>query len=210
MDPEPLEPLEVNTEFDRRLAPFRRMIWRRLGAGLAVFLGLEFALIFFILSDHNVLRMQTMNGALVGVGGLVVFTLGALLLVLPAKLIAIESLKQIREAQKIAQDSGREMGRFIERAEPVLKRVEALAETIDKRSEQAALDLKGGSRRIEEGLDKLTGVFSRPIPSVGPAKFVRPAGYPDPGGSGHVESAPAVAAAPAEVGGAEGNGSHPR
>lgn len=162
-----VEPIEVETEIDRRLAPFRRRVWKRLGAAVLVFLALEFLLIFFIFSDRNVLRAQTFNGALTMVGGLTVFTLGALLLVLPAKLIAVESLKQIKEAQRLAYDSSTQMNAFIERVDPIVKKVDSLIETLDKRSGQAILDLKEESGKIRLEVEKVSKAFTQPIKGVG-------------------------------------------
>jgi len=182
------DPINLQTEFDQLLSGFKRKIFAWLGAVLGAFILIEFALIFFFFSDHNVLRMQSFNGALVMAGGLCVVAVTSLLLILPTKLIAYESLKLVRK-------STTDLNTFVERADKVMDRVESLSEKLDERSSQVALDLKAEGRRIHAELEGIRKAFTdpmktpmsgRPIRKMNPEDLasVLESGTKAPGGNG--------------------------
>jgi hypothetical protein len=150
--------LNLQTEFDDLLIGVRRRIFTILGTSLGIFLAIQFVLIFFVMGDHNVLRMQSFNGALVMAGGLCVVTITSLLLILPTKLIAYESLKLVRK-------STADLNAFTERADKVMDKVEALTGKLETKSDQVGLDLKEEGRKIRMELEGIRKAFATPLKS---------------------------------------------
>jgi len=158
--------LEINTEFDQALSGVKRKIFTILGAALGLFLAVEAVIIFFVVGDAGAVRIQSMNGAFVMAGGLTVVTVTSLLLILPTKLIAYESLKLVRQ-------SSTDLNRFVDKADKVMDRMEALATKFDGQSDQAVLDLKDESRKIREELEKVRKAFTAPIKSPMAGRTIR-------------------------------------
>lgn len=122
--------VEIVTEFDRALSKYTR----RLLAGVTVlvlgFLLVEFALIFFMLSDRNVLRLQTANGSIVGGCGLAVIVFSAAYFLWPTKLMGWEALKITRQMRNESgaaisemKSAAANMNAFVAKAEPMLDKL---------------------------------------------------------------------------------------
>lgn len=90
--------LELETEFDAMLAPLRRRVFRFIGVLGAVLIPGEAVMIFGFLSDRGAVKLATFHGAILGFGGLVVFSLGLMIALMPTKLMAYKGYKKSCEA----------------------------------------------------------------------------------------------------------------
>jgi hypothetical protein len=119
--------VELTTEFDRALSKYTKRLFVGVVALVLTFFLVEFVLIFFLLSDQSVLKLQTANGAIVGGTGLAIIAFSSAYFLWPTKLMGWEALKITRamrdesgEAVKEMKTAAANMNDFVVKANSML------------------------------------------------------------------------------------------
>lgn len=121
--------VEIVTEFDRALSKYTRKLFIGVSALVISFLLIEFVLIFFMLSTDKILKIQTMNGAIVGGCGLAIIAFSSAYFLWPTKLMGWEALKITREMRDKSdeavakmRDAAENMNKFVTEARPMIEK----------------------------------------------------------------------------------------
>jgi hypothetical protein len=159
--------VEIVTEFDRALGKYTKRLFVGIAVMVLMFLGIEFTLIFFMLSDHSVLRLQTANGALVGGAGLAIIAFSSAYFLWPTKLMGWEALKITREMKAKSDDAVVEMkeaaasmSKFVLDVKPLVvdlskavsgTRLDELTVRFERKMDEA-IDAFGGNDPVDSGV----------------------------------------------------------
>ena len=144
------ERLELQTEFDRMLAPLKRKIFWTLAALIATLVPLEIVVIFGFLTDSGAFRLQTFHGFAVGLGGLVIFSVSMLMVLLPTKLMSYKAFQMSKKAADSADT-------MVQRVDETAKKVDVFI--MDGRA--AFADMREAVKGVK--LEELKLTFERKV-----------------------------------------------
>ena len=104
------EKLELQTEFDAMLTPIKRKVFITIGVLVVMLVPFEIVLIFGFLADSGKLSLQSFHGFAVGLGGLIIFAVSMLLVLLPTKLMSYKAYQMSKAAADAASEMNTTVG----------------------------------------------------------------------------------------------------
>jgi len=158
--------LQLETEFDEMLVPIKRKVFVTIGVLVATVIPFEIVLIFGFLSDSGRVALQTLHGALVGLGALVIFAVSMLLVLLPTKLMSYKAYKMSKAAADSAesmmetvQDTAASVKEFITEGRETFKEMRNAAQgtKLEELTVRFELKMDQTGKRLESALQEHFG-----------------------------------------------------